>query len=111
MPSALLTPPLTAGFAAHLISADLRRLSFRKQQLQELDFSDANLSGCDFREAVFIGGSLRDAHLTQARFDGADLREADIGGLKLEDARLFRGATISHRQAAGLLRELGIAVE
>ncbi|MNE97215.1 Pentapeptide repeats (8 copies) [compost metagenome] len=79
--------------------------------MRELDFSDANLSGCDFREAVFIGGSLRDAHLAQARFDGADLREADMGGLKLEDARLFRGATISRHQAAGLLMELGITVE
>jgi len=45
-----------------------------------------------------------------ARFDGADLRDADIGGLKLLDAKLFRGATISHQQAAELLGELGLTV-
>jgi len=38
------------------------------------------------------------------------LREADIGGLKLTEAKLFRGATISHRQAAVLVAELGLSV-
>ena len=79
-------------------------------QLNQLNFSEADLSGSDFREAVFIGGSLRNAHLKLARFEGADLREADIGGLKLLDARLFKGATISFNQAADLLGELGITV-
>jgi uncharacterized protein YjbI with pentapeptide repeats len=93
-----------------LVGADLRKLSFRKQQLKQLDFSDADLSGCDFRDAVFLGGSLRHAGMKLTRFEGADLREADLGGLKLVDARLFKGATISHRQAAGILAELGLSV-
>ena len=93
-----------------LIGADLRKMSFRKMQLNQLNFSEADLSGSDFREAVFIGGSLRNTHLKLARFEGADLREADIGGLKLLDARLFKGATISFNQAADLLGELGITV-
>lgn len=93
-----------------LIGADLLKMSFRKTQLEQLDFSEAALSGCDFRESVFVGGSLRNAHPKLARFEGADLREADIGGLKLMDAKLFRGATISLNQAAELLGELGITV-
>jgi uncharacterized protein YjbI with pentapeptide repeats len=79
-------------------------------QLQQLDFSEADLSGCDFRDAVFVGGSLRNAHLQLTRFEGADLREADIGGLKLVGARRFRGATLSLNQAAALQGELGITL-
>jgi fluoroquinolone resistance protein len=93
-----------------LVGADLRRMSFRKARLVGLDFSGADLVACDFREATFDGGSLRDALLTDARFDGADLRGADIGGLKLLNAKLFKGATISHRQAAELMLELGLRV-
>jgi len=95
---------------ALLVGADLRSMSFRKMQLRQLDFSDADLSGCDFRDTIFLGGSLRNAHLKLTRFDGADLREVDLGGLKLFDAKLFRGATISHKQASELLGELGLSV-
>jgi uncharacterized protein YjbI with pentapeptide repeats len=68
------------------------------------------LSGCDFRDAVFEGGSLRDAHIKDTRFDHADLREADVGGLKLLNAKQFAGAIISPRQAAELVRTLGLNV-
>ena len=93
-----------------LVGADLRRMSFRKMKLVGLDFADADLSGCDFRDAVFEGGGLRDAHIRDTRFDGADLREADLGGLKLTNAKLFLGATISPRQAAELVRAMGLNV-
>ncbi|MBB4511931.1 pentapeptide repeat-containing protein [Paraburkholderia fungorum] len=93
-----------------LVGAHLRGLSFRKATLQQLDFSDADLAGVDFREAIFDGGSLKDAHLKGARFDGADLREADLSGVRLVDAALFKGATISHQQAAVLVTELGLRV-
>lgn len=93
-----------------LVGAHLRGLSFRKATLQQLDFSDADLAGVDFREAVFDGGSLKDANLKGARFDGADLRDADLSGVRLVDAALFRGATISHQQAAVLVTELGLRV-
>ncbi|CAB3796982.1 pentapeptide repeat-containing protein [Paraburkholderia fynbosensis] len=93
-----------------LVGAHLRGLSFRKATLEQLDFSDADLAGVDFREAVFDGGSLKDAHLKGARFDGADLREADLSGVRLVDAALFKGATISHQQAAVLVTELGLRV-
>src|ERR1700761_2072167 len=93
-----------------LVGAYLRGLSFRKAILQELDFSDADLAGADFREAVFEGGSLKDANLKGARFDGADLRLVDLSGVRLVDAGLFRGATISHQQAAVLVTELGLRV-
>jgi uncharacterized protein YjbI with pentapeptide repeats len=53
---------------------------------------------------------LRHAHLKLARFEGADLREVDLTGLRLADARLFKGATLSHGQAAALVAELGIRV-
>jgi uncharacterized ferritin-like protein (DUF455 family)/uncharacterized protein YjbI with pentapeptide repeats len=93
-----------------LVDAHLRGMSFRKQKLEQLDFSEADLSGCDFRETVFEGGSLRNAHLKLARFEGADLREVDLGGLRLANAAQFKGATISHRQAASLVEELGLRV-
>jgi len=93
-----------------LCGADLRRMSFKKMTLVGLDFADADLSGCDFREAVFEAGSLRDAHIKDTRFDGADLREADLGGVKLVNAKLFVGATISPRQAAEIVREMGLNV-
>ncbi|QQC64038.1 pentapeptide repeat-containing protein [Paraburkholderia ginsengisoli] len=93
-----------------LVGAHLRGLSFRKATLQQLDFSDADVAGVDFREAIFDGGSLRNAHLKGARFDGADLREADLSGVRLVDAALFKGATISHQQAAVLVTELGLRV-
>jgi uncharacterized protein YjbI with pentapeptide repeats len=79
-------------------------------RLVVLDFAGADLSGCDFREAVFEGGSLRDAHIRDTRFEGADLREVDLGGLKLANAKQFLGATISARQAAEMVREMGLNV-
>ncbi len=59
---------------------------------------------------MFDGGSLRNALLKNARFAGSDLRDADLGGLRLTDAVQFRGATISHAQAALLIEELGLRV-
>jgi Na+-translocating ferredoxin:NAD+ oxidoreductase RnfG subunit len=38
------------------------------------------------------------------------LREVDVGGLKLLNAKQFAGATISPRQAAELVRTLGLNV-
>ena len=84
--------------------------SFRKQILETLDFSRADLAGCDFRDAVLNACSLRDSHLVDARFDNADLRGADLVGLRLNDARRFKGATISRAQAGALLAELGLKV-
>jgi len=93
-----------------LINAKLPGFSFRKQLLQRIDFSAADLRKCDFRDARFEECSLREAHLADARFDGADLRGADLGGLRLNDASRFRGATISRAQASQLLGELGLKV-
>ena len=50
------------------------------------------------------------SNLSGSRFEGADLRGADLGGLKLVDAGLFRGATISPRQAGELLGGLGLII-
>ena len=98
-------------FADCLMSdARLPGFSFRKSQLVQVDFSLADLAGCDFRDAVFDGSSLREANLTGARFEGADLRGADLGGLRLTDAARFKGATVSRRQAADLLAQLGLLV-
>ena len=93
-----------------MVGAYCCRMSFHKARLVGIDFQDADLSGCDFREAVFEDCSIRHAHLTDTRFEGADLRGADIAGVKLSNARLFKGATISHRQAAELMLELGLLV-
>lgn len=93
-----------------LVGAALSGMSFRKQRLEELDFSDADLSGCDFREAVFVGGSLRNAHIPQANFGSADLRGADLVGLKVLDAKAFSKAVISQAQAAAILAPFGLLV-
>ena len=93
-----------------LVSARLAAVSFRKAVLTCVDFSLADLAGADFREAVFDGCSLRETIITGTRFDGADLRGADLGGLRLTDAGQFKGATVSRRQAADLLAQLGLKV-
>jgi fluoroquinolone resistance protein len=90
-----------------LCGAKLTGFSFRRQTLRRVDLSQADLRKADFRETAFEACSLRDAMLMGARFDKADLRGADLGGLRLVDASLYRGATISRDQAAGLLAELG----
>jgi fluoroquinolone resistance protein len=100
---------------ARFEACDLNNTSWRRAKLASCTYrscklTDADLSGCDFREAVFEGGSLRDAHIKDTRFEGADLREADLGGLKLVNAKLFAGATISPRQAAELVRAMGLSV-
>lgn len=93
-----------------MVSAYLRGLSFRHTTLEGLNLEGADLTACDFRETVFNECVLREATLTNARFDGADLRGADLGALRLQDASRFKGAVISKRQAADLLRELGLKV-
>ena len=100
----------TSFFSGLLVGADMRQLSFCKMRLLQVDLSDADIAGFDFRDAVFEGGSLQDAHMKLARFDGAHLREMRLGGLKRLDAKLFKGATISHRQAAELVAEPGLNV-
>jgi hypothetical protein len=42
--------------------------------------------------------------------ESADLREADLGGLKRVHAKLFASTTISPRQAAELVRAMGLKV-
>ena len=93
-----------------LINANLRRLSFRRAQLDGVDFQGADLREADFRDAVLIGCSLREANVTNARFEGADLRSADLGSIQLGDASRFRGAIISKKQAGELLSSLGLKV-
>ncbi len=86
-------------------------MSFRKQVLDQLDFSDADLGGCDFRDAVFNGGSLRGASLKGARFQGADLRAAELGGITVYDLTgSLKGAVISAEQAGQLIESLGVRV-
>jgi uncharacterized protein YjbI with pentapeptide repeats len=93
-----------------LINANLRGLSFRRAQLDGVDFHGADLREADFRDAVLTGCSLREANVTNARFEGADLRGADLGSLQLADASRFKGAIISRKQAGELLSGLGLKV-
>ena len=89
----------------------LPKMSFFKMTLKQIDFSEADLRSCNFRETVFEECSLKNANLTDCRFERADLRSADLGGVKLTDAKRFKGATISKRQAADLLSQLGLQVQ
>jgi fluoroquinolone resistance protein len=93
-----------------LINANLRGLSFRRAQLDGVDFQGADLRDADFRDAVLTGCSLREANVANARFEGADLRGADLGSLQLADASRFKGAIISKKQAGELLSGLGLKV-
>jgi uncharacterized protein YjbI with pentapeptide repeats len=93
-----------------LIGASLVGHTFRKQIMDKVDLSQADLRRCDFRGAVLVDCSLRDANVSGARFENADLRLADLGGIRLVDATLYRGAIISHKQAGQLLAELGLLV-
>ncbi|MGA3063878.1 MAG: pentapeptide repeat-containing protein [Methylocystis sp.] len=93
-----------------LINANLRGLSFRRGQLDGVDFQGADLRDADFRDSVLTDCSLREANVTKARFEGADLRGADLGSLQLADASRFKGAIISKKQAGELLSGLGLKV-
>lgn len=97
--------------ASLLVSADLRGLSFRKQVLEHLNFTGADLGGCDFTEAVFEGGTLSGANLKNAKFQGADLRLVELGPLDIATAALhLKGSFMSPEQAASLVSGLGIQV-
>ncbi|AXF25351.1 hypothetical protein CUJ89_33230 [Burkholderia pyrrocinia] len=102
------------GFRFHdslLVGASLRGLSFRKQTLEALNFSDADLSDYDFLDAVFDGGSLGNARLLNTRFDGADLRSVDLSGLRLSDVLLhLKGAILAVDQAVMLIGNCGVRV-
>ncbi len=94
-----------------LVSSNLRGLSFRKQKLEQLDFSDADLGGCDFRNTVFNGGSLRGASLKGAQFQGADLRTVELGAITVHDLTSYlQGSVISAEQGEQLLESLGVRV-
>jgi uncharacterized protein YjbI with pentapeptide repeats len=93
-----------------LVNARLTGLSFRKDQLEGLNFQGADLAAVDFRDAVLIDCNLCEANVTQARFEGADLRGAQLGALRLTDAARFKGAIISKHQAADLLCGFGLTV-
>ena len=93
-----------------LINANLRGLSFRRAQLDGVDFQGADLREADFRDSVLTGCTLREANVMRARFEGADLRGADLGGLQLAEASRFKGAIISKKQAGELLSGLGLKV-
>lgn len=93
-----------------LVLANMRGFSFRKHHLDGVNFSDADLSLCDFRGAIMTECSLRNTNISECRFEDADLRGVDIGGIKLTAAHRFKGATISKRQAAELLAQLGMRV-
>jgi hypothetical protein len=60
------------------------------------------LEDCDltFEDRLLVGADLR----------RMSFRAADLGGLELANAKLFAGATISTRQAAELVRALGLNV-
>ena len=58
------------------------------------------MAGCDFQYA----------HMKLDRFEVSYLHEERLGGLKLLDAKLFKGATIYHRQAAELVAQPGLNV-
>ncbi|WP_321784147.1 pentapeptide repeat-containing protein [Paraburkholderia sp. J94] len=94
-----------------LVGATLRGLSFRKQTLEKLNFSDADLADCDFRDAVFDGGSLGNVRLLNTRFDGADLRQVDLSGLRLSDVQQhLKGTILSVDQAVMLIGDCGVRV-
>ena len=91
---------MRARSAAKAWSASCWCSAIASWRLLKLDLFDADIAGCDFR----------DAHKKPARFKVAYLREERLGGLKRLDAKLFKGATISHRQAAELVAEPGLNV-
>ena len=68
---------------AHLPSANLEGLNFRKADLQKTHLEDANLSG-----AHLEGADLRNAHLEESDLSGAYLEGADLRNANLERARL-----------------------
>ncbi len=93
-----------------LVSAQLPRMSFRRERLDGVSFEGADLTETDFREAVLTDCSLKDANLARARFEGADLRGAELGPIAAGDLLRFKGAIVSRIQAAIIVGGLGLKV-
>lgn len=73
--------------------ADLASSTFIGANLQRASFYCANLTGCDFRGAVMQRIDLRGSKLTAAKLSGARLDEADMRAAVLCVADDLRGLT------------------
>lgn len=76
-----------------LSQADLIKVNFQGAQLQGADFSEADLSKADLSQAKLQGANFLRAHMRRARLSGADLRGANLREANLENADL-RGAKL-----------------
>jgi uncharacterized protein YjbI with pentapeptide repeats len=109
---------------ASFFGADLRGARLHRADLEEVDFSEANIAGADFTEADLeaarlSGLRLREATWTGATFGAAQLTGCDLEGLALpgacfEDANL-EGALLTSSAMPGanfnhaVLRNTGLA--
>lgn len=87
-------------------------ISFKKQTLENLDFTESDICDCDFSNSIF-----ENCRLEKVRFKGtnsfknADLRGCAMGeNITYPDLASFQGAFISKDQASGILRSMDIKV-
>lgn len=95
---------------------DLENLDFSNADLKSFDlsgmeFEGADLSGADLEDSVFLNAEFEDADLTGADLDGAILRGAEFVGASMKGAELagadLRGADLSgaYGLSARMLRD------
>lgn len=88
---------------ANLTYSDCQGMDFKRYDLRNCRFAEANLQKADLREA-----DLRGANLLGANLQGADLRGADLRGANLENANLtnalFTGANLEDCQGANKIK-------
>lgn len=64
---------------------------FRLQNLKNLSFIHANLSGADFTGADLSGADLSDSDLNHANFNWTNLKGANLSGANLRGAKMPDG--------------------
>jgi uncharacterized protein YjbI with pentapeptide repeats len=105
---------LTRAEVERLIAASLAGnkapLHFTACDFEGVDLSRLDLHGAEFHRCTIVETSFFGAALSHTRWVRCRGREADFASADLVDAALFKGATISHAQAAVLVTELGLRV-
>jgi len=94
----------------HLKGADLSSVMIEKENLNGVDFSDANLNNAFLQNSTFVGANFSGTNLRASFLNGADLRNANFRGADLRWAKLA-GANIEGADFTDALYDIGTRVD
>ena len=93
---------LLQKYAVNLENLDFSKAELKGLQMDNMDFEGSNLRGSDLEN-----GSFRNADFEDADLRGADMEDADFRGADFEDA-MMKGAELDHTDLRGA--DLSLAV-